>query len=356
MRDPRTAARVRLSQRRTDKELSRWGIVPVPTTAELRKFAEFADLSASPERLADVSDALAVVTRMLVGEGIAVQVRETERGMRSIGVIAHVLVSRSEKRRYTHWAGTSRPLADRLERVLSRRARQRLMSWYWATVVMPPPLTAFSQASAFALEEWINDSSGSETTDPPELVRKAQTFLASPDFRWQIARRATRSHTLALEAILSRQGARDFYTGELILVRRLFQVGKSTSDVQFHHLIPRKWWRVNELRADLQEQVRRGLANLTPIANATNRAVKNHAPATYLDEFAKANPDERAEGINAILREHLIQPDLLWAIDDTTSELEERVERFLDARLDAIVAAFGALVAGKGRIAEAHSA
>ena len=348
--------RVRQSRRRAKKELARWGIVPVPTPAELRQFAEFAGLSASPDRLADVSDGLAVVTRMLVGEGVAVQVRDTQRGMRTIGVMAHVLISRSEDRRYTHWTGRPRSLADRLERVLSRRARQRLMSWYWATALTAPRLTALSAASASALEAWISDSAEGGSAEAPEPVRTAQTFLASREFRLQIARRASQPHKLALEAILSRRGARDFYTGELISVRRLFQPEADEPDVQFHHLVPREWSRVKELRADLQERVRGGLANLTPLADATNGAIKNRAPGAYLDEFGETDPDERAEGINAMLRQHLIEPSLLWAIDDEVSELDERVERFLEDRLDAIVAAFRALVSGEWRIPEAQSA
>jgi hypothetical protein len=118
----------------------------------------------------------------------------------------------------------------------------------------------------------------------------------------------------------------------------------------------REWSRVKELKADLQERVRYGLANLTPLADATNGAIKNRAPGAYLDEFGEADPDERDEGINAMLRRHLIEPSLLWTIDDRVTELDESVERFLDDRLDAIVIAFRALVSGEWRAPEARSA
>jgi hypothetical protein len=162
------------------------GIVPLPTVAELREFAEFAGLSASQRRLDDVGDGLAVVTRMLVGEGVGVQVRDTRRGMLAVGVMIHVLISRSEQRRFTHWSGRTRSLADRLERVLSRRARQRLMSWYWATVLTPPPLAKFTPLAASELEAWMSGSSAA-----PEVVRMAQRFLASDEFRVQVSRRAS---------------------------------------------------------------------------------------------------------------------------------------------------------------------
>lgn len=329
----------------------RWGIVPVPTPDELRDFAEFTGLSASQNRLADVEDGLAVVTRMLIGEGVGVRVTDTARGMRAIRVMAHVLISRSEGRRVTYLAGRPRSLADRLERVLDRRARQRLMSWYWATVLTAPPVMAFSASAASVLEAWVSDSG-----DAPELVRTAQAYLASDEFRLQISGRASRPHRLVLEAILSRQGARDFYTGELISVRRLFEPKSDEPDVQFHHVVPKEWPRVKELRLDLQEQVRRGLANLTPLADATNGTIKNRAPAIYLGRFGETDPSEREEGINAMLRQHLIEPDLLWAIDNDVADLEDRVERFLNHRLDAIVAAFGRLVGGEHWGADVSSA
>jgi hypothetical protein len=55
-----------------------------------------------------------------------------------------------------------------------------------------------------------------------------------------------------------------------------------------------------------------------------------------------------------MLREHRIEPTLLWAIDDKTTDLDERVEQFLDHRLAATVAEFRVLVSGNQRTSDDH--
>ena len=128
----------------------------------------------------------------------------------------------------------------------------------------------------------------------------------------------------------------------------MFEVQGAEPDVQAHHLIPKNWSKVSDLRADLRERVIDGLANLTPLSDATSGTISNDAAAKYVAKFAASDPDESDEGIDAMLRQHLIHPELLRAIDDVP-DLDGHVERFLEERLDAIVKEFMALVDGDRR-------
>jgi hypothetical protein len=123
----------------------------------------------------------------------------------------------------------------------------------------------------------------------------------------------------------------------------MFAPAEPTLAVDVHHLIPRRWSMVSTLRKELQDRVDR-LANLTPLAQATNIRIANIAPASYIREFAREDPGGSEEGIDAMLMQHLVEPRLLRALSDDASNLDARVERFLDQRLTQIVVEFRALI------------
>jgi len=123
----------------------------------------------------------------------------------------------------------------------------------------------------------------------------------------------------------------------------MFAPTDPTLAVDIHHLIPRKWSRVSDLRDDLQKRVDR-LANLAPLAKATNILTGNREPASYIELFAQGDPGGNEEGIDSMLSQHLVEPRLLRVLSDAVSDLDEHVERFLDDRLANNVEEFKGLV------------
>ena len=218
-------------------------------------------------------------------------------------------------------------------------ARRRLEAWFWASSFQ------LVDPDVAELELWLQDGSR-----VPNVVESALTYVRSSAFLEQfIAKRTGRSGTRIdwryqmLEARLSASDARDLFTGEAISVRRLFSLDDEDHQsvgVQVHHLVPLKW--AERLHPELQRRCG-GLANLSPLAPFTNAAlIGDDAPADYLRALEKAG----AANVDRLLEDHLVDPELLRALQSGCAELEVRVSQFLDDRRDRIIGAFEAVLSG----------
>jgi len=331
--------RARREQSKAEASLSHFPVLPALVPGDVLRIAA-CDGGVARERLRDVREGLVVVARILVGEGLTASVRKDDDfGMDVVGAMANALVRHAQDEWRRSLSGSSLSLGERLDRVLTRHSRQRLTSWYWATMLLGPRRAGRVDDAAEPLSDWL-----SHGLQVPSEVRRAREFFSSDEFRGHLStRRVGSSEYRALEAVLSRRGARDFNTGERISTRRMFAPAEPTLAVDVHHLIPRRWSMVSTLRKELQDRVDR-LANLTPLAQATNIRIANIAPASYIREFAREDPGGSEEGIDAMLMQHLVEPRLLRALSDDASNLDARVERFLDQRLTQIVVEFRALI------------
>ena len=287
---PRAKLRARRAQGKAERSLRLWPVLPARVPGDLLRIAE-GDGGVAKDRLEDVSQGLVVVARVLVGEGLTAAVRSNDFGLWVVGVMANALIRAADDApRYT-LSGRRLGLGDRLDRVLTRHGRQRLTSWYCAATLIGPRRLGRIHDAPQQLARWLGD----DLQRPPEVSR-AREFFASDEFRTHLGnRRSGSSEYVALEAILSRSGARDFNTGERISTRRMFAPTDPTLAVDIHHLIPRKWSRVSDLRDDLQKRVDR-LANLAPLAKATNILTGNREPASYIELFAQGIPAAMKRG------------------------------------------------------------
>jgi hypothetical protein len=106
-------------------------------------------------------------------------------------------------------------MIERLDRVLDHSARARLARWYWAAMFLGPSGPSVLAQGSERLAAWLADGRAE-----PSEIEHAREFLTTERHRKRLER-ASRNDPeyLALETVLSQQGARDLFTGELISVR-----------------------------------------------------------------------------------------------------------------------------------------
>lgn len=92
--------------------------------------------------------------------------------------------------------------------------------------------------------------------------------------------------------------------------------------VDIHHIFPKAWCAKNDVAWEMQESI----VNKTPLAKKTNIKLSGNAPSVYRKVITR---DSHADAmtIDAIIRGHLIDPDLLWA---------DAFEEFFAARREAL--------------------
>ena len=128
----------------------------------------------------------------------------------------------------------------------------------------------------------------------------------------------------ALHAAILNEGCLDFRTG-----KEAHKMDAHDDPVDIHHIFPRKWSVANGIGSERYDSI----INKTPLFARTNRIIGGRAPSQYLArleaELADSEGDESArERLDAILRSHLIDPDLLRA-DDFDAFHRDRKEKLL---------------------------
>jgi hypothetical protein len=322
--------------------LERWPVLPETVRGDVLEIAK-QDGEPTRRRLKDVAEALVVVARVLVGEGVTEPIREEE-GWDVVATMTSALVRHVHD--YESLASrlpTKATFADRLDRVMSRRGRKRLTSWFWANSLLGHRRSRFFSSVVMGdraperLAEWLSSRSG-----PPNEVVSARQILQSSAYRQHLTDSWQQCEYRTLEAILTRRDARDFTTGERIAVRRMFAERKESGmprerdpQIDAHHLIPQKWPPVSGLPETVRLRVTRSLENRTPLARITNIRFSNRSPAVYIAEIERDDP---AHGIEMLLTPHLVDAELLRCIADDLEgdRLVAVVTTFLDNRLGRI--------------------
>ena len=128
----------------------------------------------------------------------------------------------------------------------------------------------------------------------------------------------------AVHVALLDEGCQDFRTGT-----QAYKMDKHEDPIDIHHIFPQAWAIKNGIEKSRYDTI----VNKTPLFAQTNRIVGGQAPSKYLkkleDELGDSEGGVSArERMDAILRSHLIDPDLLRA-DDFEGFYEDRKEKLL---------------------------
>lgn len=195
-------------------------------------------------------------------------------------------------------------------------ARQKIARWYWCGVLGELYGGAIESRFARDLVEVVAFVRG-EGVEPSTI----QESSFQPN-RLLTLRTRNSSAYKGLYALLMRDGARDFRTGEPIEAQTFFD-----DKVDIHHIFPEQWCKANGIKPAIYNSV----INKTALAARTNRQVGGRAPSQYLSLIEKSARIDTAR-MDEILRSHCIAPehlraDRLWEFFAARAEeLLKRIE------------------------------
>lgn len=192
-------------------------------------------------------------------------------------------------------------------------AREKLARWYWCGVLGELYGGAIETRFARDLPEvvsWIRDG-GPE----PGTIYDAEFAPA----RLLTLRTRNSAAYKGVYALLLREGARDWMTGEESSIQSYFD-----ERIDIHHIFPQKWCGehgIEPARCD-------SIINKTPLTARTNRSIGGRAPGEYLERIASSGVPLSV--LDGYLRSHLIAPSALWS-DDFDGHFRAREAALLDA-------------------------
>lgn len=183
----------------------------------------------------------------------------------------------------------------------SANAKAKLQRWYWAGVLGEHYGSGTDTKIARDIPElrrWTLEAAAPE----PQIF--SVTYVQADRLNSLRNRRAAAYK--GFHALLMRRGCRDFVTEAGFDVMSLWQ-----EPIDVHHIFPEAWCRANGKAPDDYNSI----INKTPLSAATNRWVlRGDAPSVYLKRIEQEHgvaPDR----LDALLREHLIEPAYLRADD-----------------------------------------
>jgi hypothetical protein len=189
--------------------------------------------------------------------------------------------------------------------------RSRLRQWFWCGV--------FGELYGSATETRF-------AKDLPEVVQWIGG-AGEPDTVSQASFAPGRLHTMrsrlsaaykGLYALLMRDGAKDFRTGDTIQLATYFN-----DEVDIHHIFPQGWFKDLGLSNPLMDSV----VNKTPLSRLTNIQIGKNAPSVYLATIERRH-GIMPQALDGILRTHVIDPAIIRSDD---------FERFYEARFEQLL-------------------
>jgi len=208
------------------------------------------------------------------------------------------------------------PLATLLallgERWLEQRVYDKLARWYWCGVIGELYGGAVETRIALDLQEfmqWLESDSA-----VPATVRDAN-FQPG---RLDTLRSRNSAAYKGISVLIQRNGAQDWFWKSTI--RDLDENDWEESQLDIHHIFPRDWCE----KRSIEPKRYNSILNKTPISYKANRMIGGKAPSDYLAQLqGHRSVMLNAEGIDSLLRTHLIDPEPLRAND---------FQRFVDTR------------------------
>ena len=194
----------------------------------------------------------------------------------------------------------------------SHPAREKLARWYWCGVL--GELYGSSIETRFARDlpevlSWIRDG-GPE----PGTIYDAEFAPA----RLLTLRTRNSAAYKGVYALLLREGARDWMTGELSSIQNYFD-----ESIDIHHVFPQRWCReqgIEPARCD-------SIINKTPLTARTNRSIGGDAPGKYLERIVSGGVPR--DFLDGYLQSHLIDPGHMLS-DDFHEYFSARRSALLD--------------------------
>jgi hypothetical protein len=128
----------------------------------------------------------------------------------------------------------------------------------------------------------------------------------------------------AISALLRREGALDFFSGESINSVQYFD-----EKIENHHIFPQQWCKSQGIPRTRYNSI----VNKTPLKLRTNKFLGGKAPSEYLAKLRKEGMSKKR--IDQILFSHLIEPYTLWT-DDFDAFFEYRTAALLGLMTEAM--------------------
>lgn len=192
-------------------------------------------------------------------------------------------------------------------------AREKLSTWFWCGVLGELYGSSTETRIAKDLPEvvaWVKGKSDRE----PTTVQDANFNPA----RLLTLKSRNSAAYKGLNALLMREGGRDFRSGKQITQQQYFD-----ESVDIHHIFPKKWCKGRGIDRDHYDSI----VNKTPISAKTNRMIGGNAPSKYLQDIMDEQ-HMKVERMDEILNSHVIDPELLKS-DNFSSFFEQRAEELL---------------------------
>lgn len=193
--------------------------------------------------------------------------------------------------------------------------RARLQRWYWNGVFGELYGSAVESRSAKDFMEvptWLRG--GAEPATVSEVMFRAD--------RLKTMRMRLSAAYKGVNALLMKEGAHDWRNGQKFDHAVFFG-----ENVDIHHIFPQDWCKKNGLKPAVFDSI----INKTPLSFRTNRIIGGVAPSQYLSQLLegdKQTPPIEAVNLDAYLRSHLVDPDLLRR-DDFGAFMSDRQKRLL---------------------------
>ena len=192
------------------------------------------------------------------------------------------------------------------------QAREKLARWFWCGVL--GELYGGSIETRFARDlpevlGWIRDG-GPE----PGTIYDAEFAPA----RLLTLRTRNSAAYKGVYALLLREGARDWMTGEESSIQSYFD-----ESIDIHHVFPQKWCGENDIEPARCDSI----INKTPLTARTNRSIGGDAPSKYLGRIASGGVPQ--DVLDGYLRSHLVNPEHLRS-DDFDHYFSNRQSALLD--------------------------
>jgi hypothetical protein len=186
--------------------------------------------------------------------------------------------------------------------------RTQLEQWWWSC--------SFGEV----YNNWQNKRTANDTTELPQWLSggNAPTNLNFVSFNRERLLLNTRKQGAiykTLNALLRKQGAMDFVSGEILRDVKAFD-----GEIESHHVFPEAWCKQQGIPAARYNC----LLNRTPLKKDTNRFIGAQPPSLYLARLVEQQGIPKLR-LDEILRSHSIEPQTLWN-DDFEAFLKSRSE------------------------------
>jgi len=198
--------------------------------------------------------------------------------------------------------------------------RAKLVRWYWNGVFGELYGSTVESRSARDFMEvpiWLKG--GPEPSTVSETIFRAD--------RLKTMRMRLSAAYKGVNALLMKEGAQDFRSGQKFDHTVFFG-----ENVDIHHIFPQAWCKERGIRPAAYDSI----INKTPLSFRTNRIIGGVAPSEYLAKLEagdKSSPAISRARLDALLRSHLINPDILrqddfWAFhSDRQKQLLRLIEQ-----------------------------